>query len=101
MAIDAHVRRVAAEVTAQDAELLEEFANRAKWGQGDYAVAYAVLRAVQTVGRFVAAACMDDDERAVVQRPPDAGAEATSPAPDDMTPGPAERKGRTRPANGT
>lgn len=112
MATDKHVRAVAAEVAVQDAELLDEFANRAKWGQGDYAVAYAVLRFGQTVTRLVAAACQDDAERAervAEQQPLDAGAEATSPAPAAPVPEPevieasASGKGkrRTRPTTGT
>ena len=78
MPTDKNVRALAAEVAVQDAELLKEFADRAMRGQGDYAVAYAVLRAVQTVSRFVGAACMDDDERSAV---PPAEVAAGEPAP--------------------
>lgn len=88
MATDKHVRAVAAEIAAQDAELLEKFANRALWGGGEYAVAYAVLRFGQTVTRLIAATCQDDADRATAQQVPDAGTEATSPGPDDPVPTP-------------
>ena len=79
MTIDRNIQAVAAEIAAQDADLLEEFGNRARWGGGEYAVAYSVLRAVQMVGRFVVAGGLDDDERAAAQRSP--GAAAVSPEP--------------------
>lgn len=78
MARDKHVHAVAAEVADQDAELLGEFADRARHdGRGDFAVAYAVLRFGQTVARLIVAMCQDDDERAV-NATPDAPAAAAS-----------------------
>lgn len=64
---DKHVRALAADIAGQDAELLEKFANKALWGGGEYAVAYAVLRFGQTVTRLITAMCEDDDERQAVQ----------------------------------
>lgn len=108
MAMDRNIRAVAAEIAAQDAKLLEDFGNRAKWGQGDYAVAYSVLRAVQMVGRFVVAAGLDDEERAKSQEAQAGVAEAPRPEPEAAMPEPAvieahaptKGKGRVRPANG-
>lgn len=111
MATDKHVLAVAAEVAAQDAKLLDDFARRAAWGQGEFAVAYAVLRFGQTVTRLIAAACQDDAERAervAAQQAPAETAEATSPVPTDPIPEPqlieasasAKGKRRARQTNG-
>lgn len=62
MASNEHLRAAVADMAGQDAEFLALCRKKALGGNGSFAVAYSVLRAVQTITRLGASTLLDEEE---------------------------------------
>jgi hypothetical protein len=59
---DVHVLAAVGDIAGRDSDMIEHCRKKALGGNGSFAVAYAILRATQSLARLGAASIFDDED---------------------------------------